>query len=76
MESTASKRVKILAGVKLRTCPCVKSLQLCATLCDPMDCSPPGSSLSMGFSRQEYWSGLSCPPLGDLPGDNLLNIFL
>ena len=23
--------------------------------------------LSMGFSRQEYWSGLSCPPLGDLP---------
>ena len=22
---------------------CVKSLQLCATLCDPMDCSPPGS---------------------------------
>ena len=23
--------------------------------------------LSMGFSRQEYWSGLSCPPPGDLP---------
>ena len=23
--------------------------------------------LSMGFSRQEHWSGLSCPPLGDLP---------
>ena len=23
--------------------------------------------LSMGFSRQEYWSGLQCPPLGDLP---------
>ena len=21
----------------------------------------------MGFSRQEYWSGLPCPPLGDLP---------
>ena len=21
---------------------------------------------SMGFSRQEYWSGLPCPPLGDL----------
>ena len=31
-----------------------------------MDCSPPGSS-SMGFSRQEHWSGLPCPPLGDLP---------
>ena len=25
-------------------------------LCDPMDCSLPGS-LFMGFSRQEYWSG-------------------
>ena len=23
--------------------------------------------LSVGFSRQEYWSGLSCPPPGDLP---------
>ena len=22
---------------------------------------------SMGFSRQEYWSGLPFPPLGDLP---------
>ena len=25
-----------------------------------MDCSPPGSSV--GFSRQESWSGLPCPP--------------
>ena len=40
----------------------VKSLQSCPTLCDPMDCSLPGSS-SMGFSRQEYWSGL---PLSSL----------
>ena len=23
--------------------------------------------LSMGFSRQEYWSGLPCPPPGELP---------
>ena len=23
--------------------------------------------LSMGFSRQEYWSGLPCSPLGDFP---------
>ena len=23
--------------------------------------------LSMGFSRQEYWSALPCPPPGDLP---------
>ena len=24
-------------------------------------------TLSMGLSRQEYWSGLPCPPAGDLP---------
>ena len=23
--------------------------------------------LSLGFSRQDYWNGLPCPPLGDLP---------
>ena len=31
-----------------------------------MDCSLTGS-LSMGFPRQEYWSGLLLPPPGDLP---------
>ena len=31
-----------------------------------MDCSCQ-APLSMGFSRQEYWSGLPCPPPGDLP---------
>ena len=30
-------------------CTCVLSLQLCLTLYDPMDCSPPGSSV-LGFS--------------------------
>ena len=38
--------------------------QLCPALCDPLDCSPPGSSV--GFSRHEYWSGLPFPPPGDL----------
>ena len=27
----------------------------------------PQASLSMGFSRQEYWNGLLCPPPEDLP---------
>ena len=91
--------------------------QSCPILCDPMDCSPPDSSicgisqarilawvaisfskglhacmlshfscvqffvtpwtsarqapLSMGFSRQEYWSGLPCPPPGDLPNPGI-----
>ena len=28
--------------------------------------------LSMGFSKQDYWSGLPCPPPGDLPDPRLL----
>ena len=44
--------------------------QLCPTLCDPMDCSLPVSS-SMGFSRQEYWSGLPFSSLGDLPNPGI-----
>ena len=96
------------------TAAAAKSLQLCPTLCDPIDGSPPGSPVpgnlqartlewaaisfsnawkwkvkvkslsgvwllvtpraaayqappSMGFSRQEYWSGvpLPFPELGD-----------
>ena len=39
-------------------CVRAQSLQWWSTLCDPMDYSPPGSSLSMGFSRQEYWGEL------------------
>ena len=37
-----------------------KSLQSCPTLCDPIDGSPPGF-LSLGFSRQEHWSGSPLP---------------
>ena len=37
-----------------------KSLQSCPTLCDPIGGSPPGSP-SLGFSRQEHWSGLPFP---------------
>ena len=38
--------------------------QLCLTLCDPMAYQVPPS---MGFSRQECWSGLPFPSPGDLP---------
>ena len=100
-----------------------KSLQLCPTLCDPIDGSPPGSSVpgilqartlewvaisfsnawkwkvkvkslsrvqlfttpwtvayqappSMGFSRQEYWSGLPLPSLITHAGGPQLESFL
>ena len=34
--------------------------QLCPTVSDPMDCSLPAPP-AMGFSRQEYWSGVPLP---------------
>ena len=99
-----------------------KSLQLCLTLCDPIDGSPPGSPIpeilqartlewvaiyfsnawkwsrpvisdslatpwtaayqtppSMGFSRQEYWSGVPSPSLWTSIGvyyTNILNFLV
>ena len=47
-------------------CVCAKLLQLCPTLCNLIDCTCQ-APLPMGFSRQEYWSGLPFPPPGDLP---------
>ena len=44
---------------------CLSPVQLFATLWTVTHQAP----LSMGFSRQEYWSGLPCPPPGDLPRD-------
>ena len=43
--------------------------------CDPFFATPwtvaHQAPLSMGFSRQEYWSGLPHPPPGDLPGPGI-----
>ena len=41
----------------------LQSFQLCVTLWTVAH----QATLSMGFSRQEYWNGLLCPPPGDLP---------
>ena len=53
-------------------CACVR-VYVCAYVCmlvwlfvTPWTV-PRQAPLSMGFSRQEYWSGLSCPPPGGLP---------
>ena len=40
--------------------------QSCLTLCNPMDCIACQVPLSMGFSRQEYWSRLPFPTPGNL----------
>ena len=49
---------------------CAQSRQLCPILCNPMDCSPPGSSIH-GILQEEYWNGWP-DPAGDLldPGSN------
>ena len=49
---------------------CAESLQLCLTLSSLMDIDLQ-APLSMGFSRQEYWSGLPFPPLGKLPNPGI-----
>ena len=43
-------------------CMHAKSLQSCLTLCDPMDSSPPGSSVHR-ILQARIRSGLSCPSL-------------
>ena len=70
-----SKEVSLSASMKV-ICQASENLsgvcaQSCPTLCDPTDCSPPGSSVR-GFSRQKCWSGLPCPPPGDLPDPVIL----
>ena len=57
-------------------CACVLShisrVQLCATSWTIAHQAP----LSMGFPRQEYWSGLPCPSPGDLPNPGVEPISL
>ena len=56
---------------RVRVCLCVLScfthVGLFGTLWTVV-CQAP---LSMGFSRQEYWSGVPCPPPGDLPNSGI-----
>ena len=49
---------------------CVLSHFSCVQLCNPWIVAPQ-ALLSLGFSRQEYWSGLPCPPSGNLPDPGL-----
>ena len=51
-------------------CVCAKLLQLCR-LCATLWTVARQSPLSMGFSKQEHWIGLLCPPPGNLPDSGL-----
>ena len=48
----------------------VQLLSRVQLFCGLMNCSPQ-APLSVGISRQESWSGLPCPPAGDLPSPGI-----
>ena len=52
---------------KWSLCACVLSCFSCVRFFVTLWTVARQASLSMGFSRQEYWSGLSFPSLGNLP---------
>ena len=56
-EADAAEYTVVVGGLVAKSCPTLETLWTVA-------CQAP---LSMGFSRQEYWSGLPFPSPGDLP---------
>ena len=68
--SQLSLKVNNSSALPFVTCPvCVHIAlvtQSCPTLGDPMDCSPPVSSVH-GILQARYWSRLPFPSPGDLP---------
>ena len=56
-------------------CVCAKPLQSCLTLCDPMDCSPPDSSVH-GILQARILEWVACPPPGDLPDPRMEPVLL
>ena len=56
-------------------CVCAKSLQSCLILCDPMDCSLPGSSVYV-ILQARIWSGFVCAPPADLPYPGMELLYL
>ena len=54
----------------MHACLYVKLLLSCPTLCDPMDCSLPGSFVH-GVLQARIWSGLPCPPPGNIPNQGI-----
>ena len=58
-------KIDYIKLVSIITCVHAKSLQLCLTLCNPMDCSPPGSSVH-GILQARMWEWVALLSSGDL----------
>ena len=59
-ESDMTEGLNSLTDLLVCAAATAKSHQSCPTLCDPID-GTQQAPLSLGFSRQEYWSGLPFP---------------
>ena len=57
-------QIMVQAGI---VCVCMPSCFSCVRLCATPWTKAPQVPLSMGFSRQECWSGFLCAPPDDLP---------
>ena len=57
-------------------CVCVLTHFSCTLLFATLWTVACQAPLSMGFSRQESWSGLPCPPPGDLPDSGIETVSL
>ena len=62
------RNLQLYLSTTVSLCGC-SIVHLCLTLYDPMDCSPPGSSVE--FYRQEYWVGLHFLLQGIFPTQGL-----
>ena len=70
--------IYVFVCVCVCVCVCVHTCLVISVLSnslDPVDCGPQ-VPLSMGFSRQEYWSGLPWPLPGDLPDPGVESVSL
>ena len=65
LNTVLNKPCTCCAYILVWSCMHAQLLHSCLILCSPVDCSLP-VPLSLGTSRQEYWSRLPCPPPGDL----------
>ena len=61
---------EVLISFYFIRCVCAQMLRHLQLFCDPRTVARQ-APLSMGFSRQEYWSGLPCPSPGDLPNSGI-----
>ena len=52
-------------------CVCARVRQVTSVVSNFVRSHERQAPLSMGFSRQEYWSGFLCPPPGDLPNPGI-----